>query len=159
MTTKQEAGDMTRTSTIGDEVMRSFVHHEHSDLAAGIQAIHQTACELASLPADRMSSRILEVTRWVDHVLKPHMQWEEAWLLPQVDHRANTPWLARLVRFDHRQIVQRAEALGADRVRLAHGPQHDATADGRCDLFALEALLRAHLEREEQFLLPLLDPD
>ena len=103
-----------------------------------------------------MSSRILEVSHWVEHVLKPHMLWEESWLLPQVDHRSHTPWLARIVRFDHRQITRRAETLGADRVRLAHGPEHEATADARCDLFALEALLRSHLEREEQFLLPLL---
>jgi hypothetical protein len=140
---------MTRTSTTGEEVMRSFVQHEHHDLAAGIEHIHMTACELASLPADRMSSR----------VLKPHMLWEETWLLPQVDHRAHTPWLARLVRFDHRQIAHRAEALASDRIRLTHGPERDATADTRCDLFAIEALLRAHLEREEQFLLPLLGPD
>ena len=150
---------MTRTSTTGEEVMRSFVQHEHSDLAAGIEHIHATACELAALPADRMSGRVLEVSHWIDHVLKPHMLWEETWLLPQVDHRAHTPWLARLVRFDHRQIIRRAEALASDRVRLTHGPERDATADTRCDLFAIEALLRAHLEREEQFLLPLLDPD
>jgi iron-sulfur cluster repair protein YtfE (RIC family) len=61
-----------------------------------------------------------------------------------------------MVRFDHRQITRRAETLGRDRVRLAHGPEREATSDARCDLFALEALLRAHLEREEQFLLPLL---
>jgi len=147
---------MTHPSTAGEEVMRSFVQHEHRDLAAGIDHIHETACELASLPADRMSSRILEVSHWVEHVLKPHMLWEESWLLPQVDHRSHTPWLARIVRFDHRQITRRAETLGADRLRLAHGPEHEATANARCDLFALEALLRAHLEREEQFLLPLL---
>jgi Hemerythrin HHE cation binding domain len=148
---------MTRMSTsTGEEVMRSFVRHEHSDLVAGIEHIHAAGCELASLPADRMSSRVLEVSDWIERVLKPHMVWEETWLLPQVDHRSHTPWLARLVRFDHRQIASRAEALSSDRVRLMHGPERDATTDTRCDLFAIEALLRAHLEREEQFLLPLL---
>ena len=57
---------MTRTSTTGEEVMRSFVQHEHHDLAAGIEHIHATACELASLPADRMSGRVLEVSHWID---------------------------------------------------------------------------------------------
>ncbi len=150
---------MTQARTTGEEVMRSFIQHEHRDLASGIDHIHETACELASLPADRMSDRILQVSRWVDDVLKPHMRWEESWLLPQVDHRSHTPWLARLVLFDHRQIARRAEALGPDRIRLTHGPEHEATAETRCDLFALEALLRAHLEREEQFLLPLLGSD
>ena len=87
------------------------------------------------------------------------MTWEETWLLPEVDRYADTPWLARLVRFDHRQIARRAEAVSQDRVRLEHGPESRATSEARCDLFALEALLRAHLEREERFLLPLLGGD
>ena len=57
---------MTHASTTGEEVMRSFVQHEHTTSPPGIDHIHATACELASLPADRMSGRILEVSRWVD---------------------------------------------------------------------------------------------
>ena len=59
---------MTHASTAGEEVMRSFVQHEHRDLAAGIDHIHETACDLASLPADWMSSRLLEISHWVEHV-------------------------------------------------------------------------------------------
>lgn len=150
---------MTATDTAGTDVLRSFVRHEHTDLNAGIERVHATACEIASIPADRLSPRIVGIVTWIERTLKPHMTWEETWLLPEVDRRANTPWLARLVRFDHRQILRRGEALGADAIRLAHGPEAEATAQARCDLFALEALLRAHLEREEQFLLPLLAED
>ena len=150
---------MAAMDTRDTEVLRSFVHHEHTDLSAGIDRIHATACEIASLPADRLSPRIAGIGVWIDQTLKPHMAWEESWLLPQVDRRADTPWLARLVRFDHRQIIRRGEALIADATRLAHGPEAEATAQTRCDLFALEALLRAHLEREDQFLHPLLAGD
>lgn len=150
---------MTAADTRDTDVLRSFVRHEHSDLSAGIERIHATACEIASIPADRLSPRIASVVVWIERTLKPHMAWEESWLLPQVDRLADTPWLARLVRFDHRQIARRGEALSGDAIRLAHGPEAEATAQARCDLFALEALLRAHLEREEQFLLPLLAAD
>ena len=85
------------------------------------------------------------------------MVWEETWLFPQIDHRANTPWVARLIRFDHQQITRLASSLGSDRVRLGHGPEAEASIEARCHLFSLEALVRAHVEREEHFLLPLLD--
>lgn len=150
---------MTATNTTSSEVLRSFMQHEHTDLTAGIDRIHETACDIAAIPADRLSPRIANIVVWIEKTLKPHMIWEETWLLPEVDRYADTPWLARLVRFDHRQISRRAEALSADRIRLAHGPEAQATSEARCDLFALEALLRAHLEREERFLLPLLAGD
>ena len=35
---------MTHASTTGEEVMRSFVEHEHAELDAGIAQIHETAC-------------------------------------------------------------------------------------------------------------------
>lgn len=148
---------MTPTSSNATQVVRSFVEHEHEELAAGIDRIHDVACELTSLPADRMSARILSILQWVEGTLKPHMVWEETWLFPKVEDRASTPWIVNLIRFDHRQIARRAERLGSDRVHLEHGPAHEASIDARCDLFSLEALLRAHVEREERFLLPLLD--
>ena len=147
---------MTAATATSSDALRAFVQHEHADLHAGIDRIHETACEIASIPADRVSARITGIVGWTERTLKPHMTWEETWLLPEVERRAETPWLARLVRFDHHQIARRAEALGADATRLAHGPESSATSEARCDLFALEALLRAHLEREERFLLPLL---
>jgi hypothetical protein len=52
----------------------------------------------------------------------------------------------------------------AARLRLDHEALtiHDALdqeVETRCHLFSLEALLRAHIEREERFLIPLLDED
>lgn len=140
-------------------VIRAFVEHEHEELKPGVDRIHGAACDLASLPADQMSVRVAAVLHWVERTLKPHMAWEESWLYPQIDDRARTPWATRLIRYDHQQILQLAERLGSDRVHLEHGPGHEASMDARCDLFALEALVRAHVDREERFLLPLLDQD
>ena len=87
----------------------------------------------------------------------PHAAWEETWLFPQIDKRAQTPWATRLVRFEHRQISRQAELVGTHRLDVRHGPSALAAGELRSDLIALEALVRANLEREERFLLPILE--
>jgi iron-sulfur cluster repair protein YtfE (RIC family) len=148
---------MTALETDGREMIRSFVDHEHHELAGGIDRIHDVACELPSLSVPAMASRIERVLHWVDDTLRPHMAWEESSLFAAIDDRAQTRWATRLVRFDHRQIRQQAERLRTHRSGLQHGPSAETIVELRCDLFALEALLRANLEREETFLLPLLE--
>jgi hypothetical protein len=148
---------MTSLGIASREVIRSFVEHEHQELVAGIDRIHEVACELPTLSINQMSVRIGGVLRWVDQTLRPHMVWEEEWLFPTIDERARTPWATRLIRFDHRQIAQQAERIALHRGAIAHGPSSESTTQIRSDLFALEALVRANVEREESFLLPLLE--
>ena len=150
---------MTALATGGRQMLRSFVDHEHEELVDGIDRIHEVACELPTLSAPLKSVRIERILRWVDETLQPHMAWEETWLFPTIDDRAQTRWATRLVRFDHRQIAQQAERLRTHRAQLEHGSPSGAISDVRCDLFGLEALLRANLEREEAFLLPLLEQE
>ena len=97
--------------------------------------------------------------QWLDHVLEPHIAWEETWLYPQIDTRTGTPWATRAARFDHQQIREMASRLRADQILLNGHPSGDQHADCRCHLFGLEALLRAHIEREERYLIPLLGDD
>jgi iron-sulfur cluster repair protein YtfE (RIC family) len=148
---------MTASGTGSRTVIRSFVEHEHQELVAGIDRIHEVGCELPALSVNQMSVRVGGVLRWVEGTLKPHMAWEEQWLFPTIDQRAQTPWATRLIRFDHRQIAQQAERISSHRVAIEHGPTSEATTQMRSDLFALEALVRANVEREESFLLPLLE--
>jgi len=149
---------MTTTMTNGRQVIRAFVEHEHQELEAGIERIHRSAEDLPRLAVDQKSAAVTRVLRWVDEVLKPHMTWEETWLFPQIDDRERTPWATRLVRFDHRQIAQQAERLHAHTLGGERGTPGEARTLV-ADLSSLEALLRANLEREEQFLLPLLETD
>ena len=148
---------MTSLATGSRAVIRSFVEHEHQELVAGIDRIHEVACELPTLGVNQMSVRVGDVLRWVEGTLKPHMAWEEEWLFPTIDERADTPWATRLIRFDHRQIAHQAERISSHRRAIEHGPTSEATTEMRSDLFALEALVRANVEREESFLLPLLE--
>jgi hemerythrin-like domain-containing protein len=137
---------------------RTFVEHEHRELVPGLSKIHEVACSVGSIPAIDLSRALREVMAWVDGVLRPHTAWEEQWLYPELDRRAGTRWATRLFQFEHGQIRDMTSRLDDDHTRLFEFGHIGAdVASIRCHLFGLEALLRAHVEREERFLLPLLE--
>ena len=149
---------MTGASTDGRQAIRTFAEHEHEELAAEIGRIHDLSEALATMPVDQRVASIHKVLHWVEADLKPHMAWEDHWLFPMIDSRMHATWPTRLARFDHQQITAQAERLYAHSAAESQSPSRDAVAL-IADLFGLEALLRAAVEREERFLLPLLETD
>ncbi len=148
---------MTSTTTQSRQMIWGFVGHEHEELIAGIDRIHDLAGDLSGLSADRRSSAIAKVLCWVDETLKPHMAWEESWLFPQIDDRAHSRWVTRLLRFDHLQIAHQSERLRTYRWHVGHGQSRETVVQVSGDLIGLETLLRANLELEDHFLMPLFD--
>ena len=148
----------------------AFSEHEHRELVRGINRLHDIACEIGGWLTPDQSVRVLGVLEWMDRELEPHIAWEESWLYPEIDSRTGTPWATRAARFDHSQIRDVATKLRADQHLLQQDrklPQdnqsllqreraHEQLPELRCHLFGLEALLRAHIDREERFLMPLL---
>jgi hemerythrin-like domain-containing protein len=134
-----------------------FASHEHRELAHGVDRMHEVGVLLGT--TDDLAAAALEIIHWVDAVLEPHARWEDRWLYPEIDRRAGTPWATKLMSFEHQQIRDAAHDLGRARTALreTHGPA--AVIEVRARLFALEAIVRAHMAREERFLLPLLDGD
>jgi hemerythrin-like domain-containing protein len=147
------------TQAGGAQAVWAFTEHEHRDLTRGINHIHDVACEIGRRPTPELSIDVLNVLAWFDTVLAPHISWEEAWLYPEIDRRLGTPWATRAARFDHRQIREMAARLRADQHLLGTREAGEPQADARCHLFGMEALLRAHIEREERFLIPLLSDE
>lgn len=141
------------------EAVWAFAEHEHRDLARGIDRIHDVACAIGRRPTPQLSVDVLDVLRWLDVTLEQHIAWEEGWLYPEIDARVGTPWATRAARFDHRQIRDMAARLRGDHQLQIGREAGQRQAETRCHLFGLEALLRAHLEREERYLMPLLDED
>lgn len=135
----------------------AFAEHEHRELVHGIDRIHDVACAIASWATPELKVHVQEVIGWVDAALTPHVAWEESWLYPEIDARTGTPWATRSARFDHAQIRVMAAKLRGDAAALHDGGARERLADLRCHLFGLEALLRAHVEREERYLMPLLE--
>jgi hemerythrin-like domain-containing protein len=134
----------------------AFVEHEHSELAAGIERLHELGSRVGSVTPQDLADGLLHVLDWFDRVFVPHAVWEEHTLYDRIDARAGTVWTTKLMRFEHFQIRRLATDLATDRQRLLAMPTHDLLTELRSDVFGMEALIRAHVEREEAFLFPLL---
>jgi hemerythrin-like domain-containing protein len=138
------------------DAIRAFGEHEHRELARGLDRIHAAGCALGNgLKVDDVRA-IRDVLRWSESTLQPHIDWEESWLYPQIDALTRTPWATRAARFDHAQIRGVASRLRHDEESAADGLTATAIEEVRSHLFAYEALLRTHIDREEQLLLPVL---
>jgi hemerythrin-like domain-containing protein len=137
----------------------AFAEHEHQELVRGIDRIHDVACEIGTWVTPDQSIRVLDVLAWLDRQLEPHVSWEESWLYPEIDARTGTPWATRAARFDHGQIRDMAARLRADQHLILQDGADERLPQLRCHLFGLEALIRAHIEREERYLIPLLAED
>ncbi len=132
-----------------------FVSYEHRGLGRGIDRIHEVGAIRGT--NEELSVAALEVLHWIDTVLEPHAKWEDRWLYPEIARRAGTPWATKLMSFEHQQIRDAAHALASARAQLHDAPTNAPVIEVRARLFALEAILRAHMAREERFLIPLLE--
>lgn len=141
----------------GAEVERRFIEHEHREMAPGISRIYEVAGLAGSLAAQDLSAALRSTLDWLERSYLPHCDWEDAWLYPDLDRIAGTPWATRSMRFDHRQIRELVDRLEIDWELLRHEPTHRHLADIRARLYGLHELVKCHLEREERFLVPLLD--
>lgn len=144
----------TRRDTIPE---RDFVEYEHRELAPDIDRINEAGMLVGT--NEELSLAALDVLHWVEAVLEPHAKWEDRWLYPEIDRRAGTAWATKLMSFEHVQIRDAVHALATARARFHDGPTSVGGIDVRARLFALEAILRAHVAREERFLIPLLDAE
>ena len=149
---------MATTSSLREAIW-AYIEHEHRDLVRGINQLHEVACEVGHRATPDLSTDVVGVLRWFETTLEPHMAWEEVMLYPEIDKRAGTPWATRAARFDHQQIREAMAGVRLGHRELADHRAIDPQADVRCRMFGLEALLRAHVEHEERFLIPELNED
>jgi hemerythrin-like domain-containing protein len=135
----------------------AFVENEHRELTWGVDHIHHVGTRIGTIATHDLTYELLQVLSWIEKVLEPHAAWEEIAVYDQVDARAGTPWATKLMRYEHQQIRRFAHRLELDRETLHRETTHEELTELRGRLFGLEALIRAHIEREELFLIPLLD--
>jgi iron-sulfur cluster repair protein YtfE (RIC family) len=137
--------------------VRAVTQHEHHDLAWGVERMHDAGRCVGQLAGAGSVLQVRDVLAWFERELEPHLAWEETWLYPELDTVAGTPWATRAMRLDHAQVRAGMQRLRDDELDAVHDHTRAVDERIRCRLFALEALVRAHFEREEQLLLPLLD--
>lgn len=148
---------MTTKTQRADAVERRFLEQEHREIARGVNRLTDVAELAGSLSAADLGSTMQSLLDWLESSLEPHAAWEEQWLYPRLDERAASPWPTRLLRFEHAQIRRAITTLHDDRDALRREPTHRRLVDLRARLYGLDALIRAHLEREDRFLLPVVD--
>ncbi len=138
------------------DAIRAFGEHEHRDLARGLDRIHDAGCAIGVGSRIDDIHALHEVLAWSTSTLEPHIAWEESWLYAQIDGLTGTPWSTRAARFDHGQIRGLAHRLRRDEELASDGLTPLMANEVRANLFGYEALLRSHIDREEQLLLPVL---
>lgn len=136
----------------------AFASHEHAELLAGLEQIHVAAEVVGrASPVDALVW-IRRVRNWTVGTLEPHAVWEESTIYREIDEITGTTWSTKLMRFEHYQIGRTALLLDEDIATFERGvPAHEQRFEIYAHLIALETLVRAHIEREEAFLLPLVD--
>jgi hemerythrin-like domain-containing protein len=150
---------MARLGQDGDLVELRFLEQEHREITRGLGRISEVAELAGSLAASDLASSVRNLVRWLETTLAPHLAWEDQWLYPRLGERVGSDWPVRLMRFEHVQIRRAICALEIDLEGLRHEPVHAGLVRLRADLYALDAVIRAHLEREAAIVLPALESD
>jgi hypothetical protein len=143
----------------GTAIERRIIHHEHRDLEPVVNRIETTAELAGHLAARDLAPALRSLLDAIRKALLPVMEWEQTWYYPEVDHLAGTPWATKFLRYEHQQIRNALERLEADWLALRHEPTHRQLVDLRARLYSLHALITAHFEHEERFLMPQLELD
>jgi hemerythrin-like domain-containing protein len=149
-------GEMTAQSIVEDGEAR-FAAREHRELAVGLAYIGETIERSRDLSSSDLWARLHHALGWLERELKPHLLWEDTWLYPQFDELAGSAWATKLMHFEHRQIEALIAALEADSERWLGRSTPQTCADVVSHLSGIRTLITAHTEREERFLLPLLE--
>ncbi|HET7027545.1 MAG TPA: hemerythrin domain-containing protein [Candidatus Limnocylindrales bacterium] len=147
---------MSNVST-ADLVEGRFVEQEHQRLRVGLAMLEEAIGDAHRMGRPELAERLHRLMEWIDRDVLPHAAWEDAWLYPDLDRDAGTPWATRVLRFEHSQISASAERLQADAELLRGHWTSEIAYRIVADLARLQALLAAHVVQEERFVLPLLE--
>lgn len=139
----------------------AFARHEHAQLKADLDDIRVASDTVGRLPASEAAKAVSRVRTWLATTLGPHAAWEDLVVYPEIDRATATKWATRLMRFEHRQFRRMGSLLDQDVGLLRSGPvTHERVCEIRGHLIALESMLRAHIEKEDEYLKPEIDsPD
>ena len=157
--TSQGGRQMTSTSTQARETISAFV--DITRRAGGCARLGSTRLPRSSTAFQPTGRRAVspKCSAWVDETLMPHMAWEESWLVREIHTPAQTTWI-HAVR-PVRPSTDRPSGEAIAGTPVPSRPRSLTRGQGELfeDLLGLETLLRADLEREEHFLIPLLESE
>lgn len=141
----EEPGDVRPTQSFRDG---------HEVIHQALDRLEQRLDSLALAGPAEQREIMDEVISYLAATVQPQMEWEERALYPAVDRHGSAASLSptATMRYEHRIIERWATELSRERTR----PVPNAKAFLRRADMVL-GLVRAHLEKEEEVLLPVLD--
>ena len=132
---------------------------EHALLRPRIEELRTTADVVDGLTPHDVRNAVDRAHELLVHHVLPHAKAEDRVLYPEVERLMGAPGATAAMTHDHRAIGHLAVELEGIREGLARRTVLEAgqVRDLRRVLYGLHALLLAHLAKEEDLYLPLLD--
>lgn len=131
---------------------------EHASLRREAAHLPRVAAALADWTAPDTPDQLRQVRSFLSAHLLPHAASEEAVLYPLLDTVMGADRATATMVADHAEIHERSDALAALVTTVGQGPPSAAEAEAlREHLYGLWAVVRLHLDKEEEILFTLLD--
>lgn len=131
---------------------------EHARLRRDAAHLPGVAADLAEWTAPDTPDQLQQVHGFLSAHLLPHAASEEAVLYPLLDKVMGADRSTATMVADHAEIHDRSDALVALITAVGQGPPSPAEAEAlREHLYGLWAIVRLHLDKEEEILFSLLD--
>jgi iron-sulfur cluster repair protein YtfE (RIC family) len=134
-----------------------LLDQEHRQIRAGLANLQEAIGRAHAMSRSDAIDHVVRTLAWLRRDLLPHAAWEEAWLYPNLDTAAGTPWATQALRFQHEQIKEVATALEREFASAEVRWSAEAAYQLAVALTRLEALISAHLAQEQWFVGPLLE--
>lgn len=145
---------MLTTENTGARTTEPF-RNEHAGIREHLGQLAAMIGSLPGSPQPKQRETMQRTVSFLDSHVKPHAEWEDQVLYPVMDHYAGStaahPFTATM-RHEHKIIARWIDELA----RLASASAPDVIGFVR-QADQLLGLISAHLENEDQVLLPILD--
>ena len=145
------------TLIAADAVEVQLVEQEHRRIREGLANLEDALGDAHLLARPDAIAAAVRALAWLRRDVLPHAAWEEAWLYPQLDSIAGTPWATRAMRFEHEQIREVATLLERDFGAAEARWSNEQAFRLVIAMARLATLISAHLAQEQWFVGPLLD--
>ena len=134
------------------------VRDEHRELIARIEVLRTVADSIGTVSTESIREGVGQAYTFLIHQLIPHAQAEEQVLYPTVGSLLRAVEATQTMSRDHLEIIRLTEELEALRLHLFYTPVSEADEQAlRRVLYGLYAIIKLHLNKEEEIYLPILE--
>jgi iron-sulfur cluster repair protein YtfE (RIC family) len=128
-------------------------HEHHERLAAHIEEMPAVGRAILHAPAEELHAKLVEMDRWLNGLLLPHMEAAEATLYPELERMMQNRHSMNPMRREHEEIRRLVAELSGLINRVGdQRPSLGKQISLRRVLYRLYALLEIHSVEEEMYI-------